>query len=143
MKNRCVLLCFLILAVTLAGPSLCNGESRNLSQDEQLVWVGTGAFKDGLYDIAEAQFLHFLKDYPTHGKVYDVCYLLGKTLLAKGKMKDAQKVLSRIITENKSFEDTAYALFWLAEIETRLGRGEEAKKHLLSLIKRFPKFELT
>jgi TolA-binding protein len=143
MKKRFVLLCFLILTVTLAGPSIRTVESRNLSQDEQLVWVGTGAFKDGLYDIAEAQFLHFLKEYPTHGKVYDVCYLLGKTLLAKGKMKDAQKVLSRIITENKSFEDTDYALFWLAEVETRLGNAEEAKKLLLNLTKRFPKFEWT
>ncbi|MEI9476961.1 MAG: tetratricopeptide repeat protein [Deltaproteobacteria bacterium] len=143
MEKRFVLLCFLILTVTLAGPSIRTVESRNLSQDEQLVWVGTGAFKDGLYDIAEAQFLHFLKEYPTHGKVYDVCYLLGKTLLAKGKMKDAQKVLSRIITENKSFEDTDYALFWLAEIETRLGNAEEAKKLLLNLTKRFPKFEWT
>jgi TolA-binding protein len=143
MNKSLMLLCFLMLAVALAAPPVYAGESRNLSQDEQLVWVGTGAYKDGFYDIAETQFLHFLKDYPTHGKVYDVCYLLGRTFLAKGKMKEAQKVFSRIITENKSFEDTDYALFWLAEIETRLGNGEEAKKHLLTLTKRFPKFEWT
>jgi hypothetical protein len=25
--------------------------SRSLNEDEQLMWVGTGAFKDGFYDI--------------------------------------------------------------------------------------------
>ena len=86
-------------------------------------------------------FSSFIKDYPNHGKVYDVCYLLGKTLLAKGKLKDARKVFSKIITENKSFEELDYALFWLAEVEIRSGNPEEAKKLLLTLTKRFPKFE--
>ena len=117
-------------------------DSKNLSQDEQLIWVGTGAFKDRLYDVAETQFLQFLKNYPNHAKVHDVCYLLGKTFLAKGKLNDAQKVFSRILTENKSFEDTDYAVFWLAQIEIRLGNGEEARRLLVNLTKRFPKFEL-
>lgn len=34
-----------------------------------------------------------------------------------------------------------YTLFWLAEAEMKLGNDEEAKKFLLSLLKRFPKFE--
>jgi TolA-binding protein len=141
-KRLWVLFAFLILlGFPCTHPWVTPADSKNLSQDEQLIFVGAGAFKDRLYDIAETQFLHFLKSYPNHPKVYDVCYLLGKTFLARGKLNDAQKVLSRILTENKSFEDTEYALFWLAQIEIRLGNAEEARRLLLGLTKRFPKFE--
>jgi TolA-binding protein len=141
-KRLWVLFAFLILlGFPCTHPWVPPADSKNLSQDEQLIFVGAGAFKDRLYDVAETQFLHFLKSYPNHPKVYDVCYLLGKTFLARGKLNDAQRVLSRIVTENKSFEDTEYALFWLAQIEIRLGNAEEARRLLLSLTKRFPKFE--
>jgi TolA-binding protein len=143
MKKRFwVLFAFIIvMGILWDDPWVRRVDSKNLGQDEQLIWVGTGAFKDRLYDVAETQFLHFLKSYPNHPKVHDVCYLLGKTFLAKGKLNDAQKVLSRIITESKSFEDTDYAVFWLAQIEIRLGNGEEARRLLANLTKRFPKFE--
>jgi TolA-binding protein len=143
MKKRCGVLFLFVIAMgaSWTAPWVRPVDSKNLSQDEQLIWVGTGAFNDRLYDVAETQFLHFLKSYPNHLKVYDVCYLLGKTFLAKGKLIDAQKVLARIITESKSFEDTDYALFWLAQIEIRLGNAEEARRLLAGLTKRFPKFE--
>jgi len=64
--------------------------STNLTQEEQLIRVGIGAFNDGFYDIAEKQFSKFLKDYPNHLKYYDISYLLGKTLLLKGKYREAK-----------------------------------------------------
>ena len=115
--------------------------SKNISEEDQLILVGIGAYKDGFYDIAEKQFLQFIRDYPNHGKVYDICYLLGKTLLNKGKLKEAKKVFLKIINESKNFEYMDYTLFWIAEIEMKLGNGEEANKILLSIIKKFPKFE--
>jgi hypothetical protein len=45
--------------------------SKNMSEDKQLILVGANAFKDGLYDIAEKQFSHFLNIYPTHDKVFE------------------------------------------------------------------------
>ena len=143
MKKRCFLFFGLVLAMatTFVGYAVRPVECKNLSQDEQLIWVGTGAFKDRLYDVAETQFQQFLKTYPNHARVYDVCYLLGKTFLAKGRMRDAQRNFARIIAESKSFEDTDYALFWLAQIEVGLGNEDEAKKLLVTLTKRFPKFE--
>jgi len=140
MKMRPFWVSFLIwVAVILPWSGVV--DSRNLTDDERLLRVGTGAFNDGLYDIAEAQFLHFLKDFPNDGRVYDVCYLLGKTLLAKEKWREARKFFSKILTESKSFDDTDYALFWMAEVETRLGHPEEARKNLLALTRRFPRFE--
>jgi TolA-binding protein len=115
--------------------------SKNISEDEQLVWVGTGAFKDGFYDIAEKQFSNFIKYYPKHDKVFDICYLLGRTLLIRGKLKDAKTVFLKILNESKTFENTDYTLFGMAEVEMRLGNREEAERLLLSIIKRFPKFE--
>ena len=114
--------------------------STNLTQEEQLIRVGIGAFNDGFYDIAEKQFSKFLKDYPNHLKYYDISYLLGKTLLLKGKYREAKSVFLRIVNGNKNFEYTDHTLFWLAEIETKFGNVEEARRLLLLIIKRFPTF---
>ena len=116
--------------------------SKSLSEEEQLIRVGTGAYQDGFYDIAEKQFSYFVKEYPNHGKVFDVCYLLGKSLAMKGKLRDAKTIFLRIINEGKNFEYVDYALFWLAEIEMKLGNVEESRIHLLTIMGRFPKFEL-
>ncbi len=44
----------LLLSVFVYGIFLVpEGHSKTLNEDEQLIWVGTGAFKDGFYDIAE------------------------------------------------------------------------------------------
>lgn len=141
LNNKWLPVCLLVLLLTTALWPPRSGLAGNLSEDEQLVRVGTGAYRDGFYDIAEAQFSHFLKSYPNHARFYDVCYLLGKTLLAKGNLREAGTFFSRIIAEDKSFEDMAYALFWAAVVETRLGNAEEARKLLITLIRRYPKFE--
>jgi len=117
------------------------GHSKNMSEDEQLIWVGIGAFKDGFYDIAEKQFSIFIKFYPKHDKVFDIYYLLGRTLFIRGKLKEAKTAFSKIITEGKYFENMDDALLGMAELEMRLGNREEASKHLLSVIKKFPKFD--
>ena len=114
---------------------------KTFSDDEQLIRVGTGALRDGFYDISEKQFTIFIKMYPKHDKVYDIYYLLGRTLSIQGKFKEAITVFSKIIDESKNFENMDDALFGLAEMKMRLGNREEAAKLLLSIIKKFPKFE--
>ena len=116
-------------------------QSKNYTQDEQLILVGIGAFNDGFYDIAEKQFSQFMKDFPNHAKEYKVCYLLGKTQFYKKKLRESKALFLKILNEDKNFEYTDYTLYWLSEIEIRLGHGEEARKYLSSVVKRFPKFE--
>jgi len=133
---------YTLFAVLICGIfSVREMYSKSMSEEDQLLLVGIGAYHDGFLDIAEKQFSQFIKDYPNHGKIYDVCYLLGKTLLNKAKLKEAKKVFSRVIHKSKNFEHMDYTLFWMAAIEMKLGNGEEAHKLLLSLIKKFPKFE--
>ena len=61
--------------------------SRTLSEDEQLIAVGIGAFNDGLYEIAEKNLSDFVKSYPQHKKFYDVSYLLGQNLSDEWEME--------------------------------------------------------
>jgi TolA-binding protein len=105
------------------------------------MWVGTGAFKDGFYDIAERQFANFVSNYPRHVRVFDIYYLLGRTLVIKGKLKEARTVFSKIINEAKNFENMDDALLGMAELEMRLGNREEATRLLLSIIKKYPRFD--
>jgi TolA-binding protein len=115
--------------------------ARSFAEDEQLISVGTGAFRDGFYDIAEKQFSNFVRIYPKHEKVFDIYYLLGRTFFIKGKLNEAKAAFSKIIREGKNFENMDSALLAMAQLEAASGNQEEASKILLSLIKRFPKCE--
>jgi TolA-binding protein len=121
--------------------SVQTSQSKTLSEDEQLIWVGIGAFKDGLYDIAEKQFSNFIRIYPKHDKVFDVYYLLGRTLLIRGKSKEAKIIFSRIINGGKYFENLDYALLAMAELEIGADNREEATRLLRLIIKNFPRFD--
>ncbi|MGQ9509564.1 MAG: tetratricopeptide repeat protein, partial [Thermodesulfobacteriota bacterium] len=112
-----------------------------MGEDEKLLLVGTGAFKDGFYDIAEKEFSQFIKEYPSHPNIYEVYYLLGKTQILKGKWQEARSVFLKILNEQKNFEHMNYNLFWLASTELKVGSLQKAKRFLLDLLKLFPKFE--
>jgi TolA-binding protein len=131
-----------LFALLICGifPAL-NVSSKNMTDEEQLIWVGVGAFNDGFYDIAEKQFSQFIKDYPNHGKLYEVCFLFARTLLIKDNLREAKVLFSKVINESKNFEYIDYVLFWLAEIEMKLGNGEESRRLLHTIIRKFPKFE--
>ena len=115
--------------------------SKYISKEEQLIVVGTGAFKDGFYDIAEKQFDQFIKEYPNHSKVFDVYYLSGKNSLNIGKLRKAKMMFLKILNGNRNFEYMDSTLFWLAKIEIRMDNREEATQLLFSLIQKYPKFE--
>jgi TolA-binding protein len=115
--------------------------ARPDGEDEKLILVGVGAFRDGFFDIADKQFSQFLRDYPEHAKFYDVCYLLAKTLYHKEKLKEARSIFLKIVNENKTFDQMEYIFFWLADIELSLGNNEGARRYFVSILNRHPKFE--
>jgi TolA-binding protein len=133
--------CFVLLFLTSGLFFIQDGYSKTIKEEQQLIRVGIGAFKDGFYDIAEKQFSTFINNYPKHDKVFDVSYLLGRTLVIKGKLKEAKKVFSKIISEGSHFPNLDDTYLGMAELEIRLGNREEAAKFLIALIERFPKFE--
>jgi TolA-binding protein len=139
--NNKIVFCLFCLIVICSFSYVQEGYPKNFSEDEQLIRVGIGAFKDGFYDIAEKQFSNFIRFYPKHDKVFDICYLLGRTLLIQGKSKEAMSLFSKIIEESKHFENMDYALLRMAEVKIRLGSRDEAAKYLLTIIKNFPKFD--
>ena len=115
--------------------------SKSLNEDDQLIHVGLGAFQDGFYDIAEKHFSLFIRNFPNHGKTNEVSYLLGRTFLFQGKWKEAKAAFSRLVYDTKTFESIDYALFWMAQIEMKLGNPEASRRWLVSLLKNHPKFE--
>jgi cellulose synthase operon protein C len=133
----CLFFTFFIWAIFFVREGL----SKSVNEGEQLIQVGIGSFRDGFYDIAEKQFTAFINIYPKHGKVLDVCYLLGRTLFIGGKLREAKKVFSKIVTEGNHYANLDYTLLWMAELEMRVGNREEAAKLLLTIIKKFPKFD--
>ena len=130
---------FLLLFKTLYISNSYTSEA--LQEDEQMIRVGVGAYQDGFYDIAERQFSLFLKSFPNHRKVYDVLYLFGKIHFQKERWKEARTALMRIVQDNKNFGTMDYTLFWMAQIEIKLGDFEASRRRLLTLLKNYPGFE--
>lgn len=140
MTKRILFLIFLLIFIYSSLP-VPMGHSKAFSEDEQLIQVGIGAFKDGLYDIAERQFSNFTKRYPKHDKIFDIYYLLGRTLFIRGKFREAKAAFSKIMNGSKNVDYMDYTFLGMAEVETRLGNRDEASKLLLSFINKFPKSE--
>ena len=138
-KRILILLCFLLLP--LESIMMSSSYAISTHEDEQMIHVGIGAFQDGFYDIAEKQFSLFLRNFPNHGKVYDVSYLLGKIYFNNGRWKEAKTVLSRIVQENRNFGTMDYTLFWMAQIDIKLEDFEASRRWLLTLLRNHPKFE--
>jgi TolA-binding protein len=139
MKTKLLLVLFLVFLFEMAPVKPLR--SATLGDDEQLLRVGVGAYRDGLYEVAENHLTNFIKNYPNDKRVHDASYLLGKTLWSQGKWKEAKTTFSRIVVENPKFDTMDYVLFWMADIEMRSGSAAEARKVLLSLVRGFPKFE--
>ena len=139
--KKTITLCFIFTCLISGFLFSQNVWSKSVKEDDQLVRVGIGAFKDGFYDIAEKQFTAFVSIYPKHEKVFDISYLLGRTLFIKGKLREAKTVFLKIINEGSHFANLDSTLLGMAELEIRLGNREEAIKFLLTLIRQFPKFE--
>jgi len=139
-SKKFILFFLVILLLSLISYSYLY--SKNLTDDEQFIKAGIGAYRDGLFEISEKQFEIFLKEYPNHPKIFEVSYLLGKSLFNKGKYSEAKNVFSKIINDGKNFDFIDYCFFWVGFIELKLGNIEEARKNLLILIKNFPKFDL-
>ncbi|NWG03843.1 MAG: tetratricopeptide repeat protein [Syntrophaceae bacterium] len=136
-----ILFCMVMWIWTYGFLLIQEVHSKNSQEDEQWIRVGIGAFKDGFYDIAEKQFFNFIKIYPKHDKVYEIYYLLGRTLFMRGRLKEAKDLFLKVMNEAKTFENMEDTLLSLSEVEIKLGNREEASKLLHMLVKRFPKFD--
>jgi TolA-binding protein len=134
------LLCSFIIAIVLFASGRCV-DARNLSEEEQLIQVGIGAYQDGFYDIAEKQFSRFVRDFPRHAKSPEVYYLLAKTYFIRERFAESRTAFQKAIADGRQVESLDYALLGLAEAEIRLDDLEGAKRTLLALSQRFPKSE--
>ncbi len=123
----------LLLAILLA-PLPSSGSSS-----KELLQVGTGAFKDGFYQVAEAQFREFLQLYPGHRQVPRVMYLLGKALYEQKKFAEAKGVFEKLLYAKKNFKEREAVYFWLARSCEELNDLTCAKKGFLVIIERYPK----
>jgi TolA-binding protein len=118
----------------LSSPSL----TSSASSPEELLQVATGAFSDGFFHVAEAQFREFRSNYPDHPLVGKVTYLLGKALFEQKKFEKARTVFSELVGSPHA-ELTDDAHFWLAHTCQQLEDAQCAEEHYLSVVQEHPK----
>ena len=121
------------MAYALVTPLPCRSASP-----EELLQVGTGAFSDGFYHVAEAQFREFISLYPGHSLTPKVLYLLGKALYQQKKFEEAYKTFEQLTirTDTEARDGVHY---WLARSCQELNNVACAKEHYGIVVETFPK----
>jgi TolA-binding protein len=98
-----------LLLIFILGPLPSHGSSP-----QELLLVGTGAFNEGFYQVAEAQFRAFLRTYPHHIHAPKVMYLLGKVLYEQKKFAEAKGMFVELVTSPKALRANDAVYFWLS-----------------------------
>jgi TolA-binding protein len=109
------------------------------STPQELLQVGTGAFNDGFYQVAEAQLREFLQTYPQDPKIAKVTYLLGKALYEQEKFAEAKETFITLLTSHTDFQATDAAYFWLGRSCEHLDDVSGAKSSLLTIVTQYPR----
>jgi len=122
-----------LLLIFILGPLPSHGSSP-----QELLLVGTGAFNEGFYQVAEAQFRAFLRTYPHHIHAPKVMYLLGKVLYEQKKFAEAKGMFVELVTSPKALRANDAVYFWLSRTCERLGDLPNAQTNLLTLVTRYP-----
>src|ERR1051326_2521123 len=129
-RNRFITIATLLL--TLALPAL--------AQESKFYGKGKEAFKDGLYDVAEKQFLQLLEQFPGTVRREESVLLLAQCELKLGRWEDAARRLQdEMASEKAPRKYTEGYLFWLGEALSKGKQFGEAEKRYRQLIDQFPR----
>lgn len=134
-KARGLLTTLLLLALCLV---LCTPLPSSGSTSQELIQMGTGAFNDGYYQVAEAQFREFLKSYPQDPNYSDVTYLLAKALYEQEKFAEAKETFITLLTVYPGFPARDAAYFWLGQSCEHLDDVTSAQSSLLTIVTQYP-----
>ncbi len=132
-RLRLVSVIVLLLIIAILAPLPSRGSSP-----QELLLVGTGAFNEGFYQVAEAQFRAFLRAYPHHIHAPKVMYLLGKALYEQKKFAEAKGIFVELGTPPTSLRASDAVYFWLSRTCEKLGDLLNAQSNLLTLVTRYP-----
>jgi TolA-binding protein len=119
----------LLAAVALAGVALPAGwpSAAAPSAADRLWAVGTGAFEDGLYELAARELGRFAQAAPADARRGDGAYLRGRALFALGRYAEALAEFEAAESYPVTRAATGEPMFWQGESLFRLRRIEEAR----------------
>src|SRR5216684_2173489 len=109
MRRYCV-----ILAVLLACGELLRAAAAT-PDENKLYRVSEAAFKDGLNDLAERQFVEYLKQFPDSDRADGVTLDLAVAQLNQSKWQAAVKTLQDALAKWPTEKRPDGFRFWLAE----------------------------
>jgi TolA-binding protein len=125
---------FILFCLVLFTPLPSSGSSP-----QELLQVGTGAFNDGFYQVAEAQLREFLQAYPQDPNISKVTYLLGKALYEQKKFAEAKETFITLLTTQLAFQAPDAAYFWLGRSCEQLDDLVSAQSSLLTVVTQYPR----
>jgi TolA-binding protein len=106
---------------------------------QELLKVGTGAFTDGFYQVAEAQLREFLQEYPQDPNVSKVTYLLGKALYEQQKFAEAKETFITLLTVYPDLQQMDASYFWLGRSFEQLHDLSSAQSSFLTVVTQYPR----
>jgi len=112
--------------------------SAAATDETRLYRVAEAAFKDGLNDLAERQFIEYLGQFPDSDRADAVVLDLAQAQLNQGKWEAAVKTLQGALARWPTEKRPDGFRFWLAEALLRGERYIEAEQRYSEVIEKYP-----
>src|SRR5208282_842362 len=128
---------YIIVAVVLS----CGAVFRAVAatpDETRMYRVAEAAFKDGLNDLAERQFIEYLKQFPDSDRADSVVVDLAQAQLNQGKWQAAAKTLEDALVKWPTERRPDSFRFWLAEALLRGVQYDEAEQRYAEVIEKYP-----
>ena len=107
------------------------------SEETRMYRVARATFGDGLYEVAERQFVEFLTRFPGSGYADEIQLLLAQAQLNEGKWPEAVLTLQQALSRWPDKRPDSYR-FWLAEAMVRGEKFAEAEKLYAEVLDKHP-----
>ena len=128
---------YIILAVVLSCGAVFRVAAA--APDETRMYrVAEAAFKDGLNDLAERQFVEYLAQFPDSDRADGVVLDLVQAQLNQGRWEAAVKTLQDALAKWPTEKRPDGFRFWLAEALSRGERYIEAEQRYSEVIEKYP-----
>jgi len=127
---------WLIVALCLAFAGRFNASAAT-PDENKMYRVSEAAFKDGLYDLAERQFVDYLKQFPDSERADGVTLDLAQAQLKQGKWQAAVSTLQDALAKWPTEKRPDSFRFWLAEALARGERYAEAEQRYQELVDKY------
>ena len=115
--------------------------ARQVSKEEEAMFVAQKAQEDGFYEVALGLYESFLESYPQSKYVPEVNLYIGQCYFFQDKFLDALSKFNELLADPKAESISDACVYWIAEVHFRGNDFKQAAAYYQKITEQFPRSE--